>query len=173
MNPKESRQLLFGKKAPVVRKIQMDDMRWLYGAHKLSGGTMSQKEFSEHFSAQAESYQEVFIIDDYSKSYKTGWGPVGAVSCYFDGWRLEPNSDWFPWAKPKNILRSAVAFFLYCRYSKDIGTVYVHSPEADNEFFKAVKKYVSLYPVKPIPGGLPSGSDHLFYIRGKKKHGTI
>lgn len=173
MNPKERRKRLFGEQHPIVRKIQLNDLRWLYGAHKLSGGELTQEEFSEFFARESSCYEEIFVIDDFNAKYKNKWGAIGIMPCKYDGWRLEPVADWFPWATPKNILRSSVAFLLYCRYSKDIGVTLIHSPDNNKEFFKKIKQYVSLYPLKPIPGGMPEGNDNMFYIRGKKKHGTI
>jgi hypothetical protein len=144
-------------------------MRWIYGAYKLQGGDKTQDEFASYFAEFTLPYQEVFMIEDKSDSYKDGWGVVGLVYCYYNGWRMEPEVEWFPWARKRNILRSTVAFLLYCRYSKDIGVVLVHATDDDNHFFKGVKKYVTLYPVRAIPGGLPTGNDNLFYLRGKKR----
>jgi len=171
LNPKNNRDKLFKNITPLVRPISIEDMRWIYGAHKLIGGTDEQKEFADKFANQMERYPEVFIIEDRNSKFKGKWGPVCLVPCIYNGWRLEPELQWFPWARNENRIRSTVAFLLYCRYSRDIGITLLHIPDRFKTFFRKIKKYVTLYQSARVPGGLQSGNDNIFYVRGKKKHG--
>lgn len=171
MTPKQRREKLFKDKKPVVRHFEHADWRWLYGAHcypNPPGGEDDKQQYLDYALNILSGYDEAFIVEDRNRKFKGAYGPIGIVPSYFDGWRLEPHVQWFPWATKLNKVRGCIAFFMFSRYSNEVGVTEIRSLSEHKTFFKSLKRYAPIYYVSKIPHGDHRGDSHLFYIRGKK-----
>lgn len=172
---KDRRDRLFRHGKPLVRPFEpIKDMWVLWAAYDLgSFKTMPQgltkAQFRDLVMTVAKAKSSCLVIEDTTKHFKEGKGPVGFITIDNYGWRVEPQADFFMWATPRMILRCNVAFFQMVRYSKDIGVCLVRSLESTANLFKNVKKYGLLYEVGKIPHGTPNGDEYIFSINGLKK----
>ena len=156
MTPKERREKLFRDKRPIVRLMDQSDWRWMYGGHcypNPPGDDEDKQQYMEHALSLLSGFDEAFIIEDKNKNFKGSYGPVGVVPSYFNGWRLEPHVQWFPWATKLNKVRGTISFFMFARYSNDIGITEVRVIPEYKEFFKSLKKYAPIYYIRKIPHG--------------------
>jgi len=181
LSQKERRERLFRHGKPVVRTMELDDMRYLWAAWQMSDvEQMEQADFHYRISEWLLGYDMVNIIEDRNSGFGDGSGPVTLVYANFDGWNLVPHAEHFPWATKRNKLRANVAFFMAQRYSKNVGCTRVFVDDENRAFFAALRKYVPIYPGCKIPGGRPgfrtnekservANADHLFYVRGKRR----
>ena len=176
MTPKDRRNRLFKDFKPVVRplavngEIDPDDQKYLYAAYKEQGGELDdpQEVIANMITMMAE-FDLAFFVDDQSKSFKKGHGPVGIVGAMYNGWEFQPHVTWLPWANKMNKLRAVVGILMYCRYNKDAGISIIKTLEDDRQFFKKLKKYAPIYGDYKIPHGDHRGDQYIFYVRGKKE----
>lgn len=170
MTPKERREKLFKDKKPHIRKMEQDDFKWLYGAYRYPEPPGDDfEEYRDSAIAQLSAYNEAFIVEDRNQQFKGEYGPVGVVPSLYNGWKIEPHAQWFPWATKMNKVRGTISFIMFLRYSGDIGVAEIRSLEDTAQFFKDLKKYAPIYFVNKIPCGDPRGDSYLFYVRGKKQ----
>ena len=177
LKPKEHRDRLFKNGRPHIRAMELvkddqvgPDMGVLWAAYKQDGfdlPEMDQTQFADFMLDVASQYTMGWVIEDANPKFKDGRGPVGFVTAVYNGWELEPHFEPFPWATPKNVLKSAVSFFQMMRYDKNIGVVNVYSLNKDKRFFKHVTRYGVLNYLGRIPHGDVRGDRHIFYIRGR------
>jgi hypothetical protein len=170
---KAKRDLLFRKSRPHIREFQLydgdkysKDTGLLWAAHKQKPfKNMPPNVNKEDF---IKLLYAVFIVDDYNKSYSSGYGPIAVISGYSDSWRFVPEVEVFSWATPRNILRASVAFFQMMRYSKDIGVCIVFSLKSSRNLLNRCCEYGVLFPCGRIPFGDPTGDQLVYSIKGKK-----
>ena len=108
------------------------------------------------------------MIEDDNRGFRSGRGLVGLVGIRTDGWTFNPSAVFFKWATPKNVLRSAVAFFQMIRYQKDVGVCRVEVLEKEMKMLAKLKDYGVLFLRGRIPSGSPQGDLFVFSINGKK-----
>ena len=154
-----------------MRPATPDDMKWFKVAAKLNGEDVDD-DLESRIMGAFEPCQEVLMLEDSNAKIGQKFGPVGVVGAFSNGYLYQPHVEWFPWATPKNKLRSSVMFFQKFRY-RDLGIIRVHTIEPWVPFFKNLKKYVPLFYVAKIPNGdeLQRGDDYIFYMKCRGAHG--
>lgn len=167
MNQNERRKRLFWNGKPNIRLFEANDYGWLWAAYQTDEVTKEQ--FIVNTNQILSRYNEVYIVDDRNKKFEDSFGSVALVCAYYDGHRLEPHVEWFPWATPKNKLRSHVAFLQKMKYRKDVAVTEVKSSEGNKKFFHNLSKYISLKSCGMLPKGRADGNEHRFFIFGKKR----
>ncbi len=172
---KERRQRLFSKSRPLVRPYEQKDNGFLWaayqrGAFDLPRG-LDQNEFLISVGKQFGPFPLVWIVEDDSKQFKSGRGQIALVAIKTDGWVYEPTPLFFPWARPRNVLRACVAFFQMMRYQKDVGCCLVRSGKDQQGFLNQMQKFGILFPRGRIPFGSSGGDVWIFSINGKKSSG--
>lgn len=175
MAPKAWRDRLFRKSAPFIRNIQVlnedgsfsDDLGILWAAYKQNKQPEIDKEvFAKAVVQRLSAYRWNYLIEDTSKAFKSGRGPVCHVGLMTDGWKAVPAFEVFPWATVANRLRCAVSFLQTLKHSKDVGVGEVRT--LNPEFPRKLRKYGVLFYVGRIPNGCPDGDEYLFSIKCKK-----
>lgn len=170
MTPKERRATLFHNGKPSIRPMEQKDFGWLWANHKLSDEEqLPQDEFMEAVMQAVEGVTDAWIIEDRSKEFKDGFGPVGLMLGMNDGWALVPHIEWFQWAGPRTRLRGAVMVGMRAKYSKEVGCLRIHCGENWAKFYDKLKRYLPVYRAGKVPGGRADGSDYIYYVRGKKR----
>ena len=109
----------------------------------------------------------LLVIEDDHYGFKTGRGLVGVIGLKTDGWVVLPEALFFKWARPRNVLRAAVAFFQLVRHQK-VGVCEVRTTKKDFPYMKHLEKYGVLFLRGKIPSGSPNGDVFIFSINGKK-----
>lgn len=174
MTPKQRREKLFKETKPFVRKVDQDDFKWLYGAYRYPkgpGDEEDQQAFIKDAIETLSAFDEAYIIEDKNSKYKGKYGSVGLVPCMYNGWMLEPHVEWFPWATKLNRIRGTIAFVMFTRYSNDVGVTLYKSLDDTKDFFRKLKKYAPIYPIRgKIPFGDHRGDVYQFYTRGRKRN---
>lgn len=166
------REFLFRKSRPQVRKYEQTDANFLWAAYKndslpLPAG-LSQNEFLLELAKKYGAFDLLWIVEDDSKSFKSGRGQIGLVGIKTDGWSFSPQAVFFKWATPKNVLRSLVGFFQMIRYQKNVGVCRVEVLEKDMKMLQKLQKYGVLFMRGRIPMGRPEGDVFVFSIDGRK-----
>ena len=176
--PKDARDRLFRYGRPNIRPIVLKeddgiggDMRYLWAAYRKGSfsqlGDVSQEEFTQDILTILTPYEWVWMIEDKNHLYPDGYGPVGIMVARFNGWEMEPHFMSFPWATPRNKVKSVVAFMQMARYEKGVGVLNVYSGDEDKDFFKHLgKRYGVMYYVGKIPRGGYGDDKYVFYGRG-------
>ena len=135
---------------------------------------MDQREFTKNALIELNKFSRVYVAEDENAQFQDRKGPVAIVTANYDGWKIEPNMVFFPWATRRNRLKTVVGFLMYQRFQPDIGSIQLRSDEDGRDFFKRLADYLPLRVGGKIAGGRPSGADHIFYVRGKRQaHGHI
>jgi len=174
---KEKRDRLFKGGRPNIRPLIISegdrysrDLGILWAAHNRVPFYDFPKDLSrENFAKSVEDIskiRELLIIDDYSKEYTSGNGPIAVFFISGDGWRIEPHTVIFPWATARNKLRCAVAFLQMARYKK-IGVCLIKSIKESKPLFDKCIEYGVLHYVGRIINGDPRGDEYLYSVRGK------
>lgn len=181
MTPKERRERLFKADRPLIRPFNFidesgysKDLKILWVAHQRVPfpdiGEVTQDEFA-HKVFELSNGTSLYVVDDHNDEYSEP-GPIAFFTVKLDGWAVEPHVEYFPWATPRNILRSAVAFFQFIRYQK-IGVCIVHSLKPTKNLFDHCQKYGVLHYVGVIVNGDQRGDDYIYSVRGKLNVGSI
>jgi hypothetical protein len=174
---KENRERLFRGSKPVLRPATPDDMGWLWAAYKFGAfreiGDVSQDEFTARMTHALQQFPFHTVIEDRNAKFSKGQGPIGIVGALFNGWRLEPHVEWYPWATKRNQLRGTVAYLMRMRYDRNIGNIQVRARKDDETFFNRMGKYLPLKLVGTVVAGRPDGDEVLYSIRGKKRWGGV
>lgn len=154
-----------------MRPFEPKDRGFLWAAH-LSGvfglPEMTQEEFLAEMAKMFGVYQFIWIVEDDSKKFRAGRGPVAIIGIRTDGWTFEPSPMWFPWATKKNVLRVCVAALQMIRYQRDVGVCLVRAAEKQTSVLNHMKKYGVLYPRGRIPNGSAVGDVFVYSISGRK-----
>lgn len=172
MNPKEWRDKLFKDSRPLVRKHAETDNGFLWAAYQRGSFNLpeglGQPEFLIAMSEAFGSYDDRWMIEDDSKGFRSGRGPVAIVGIQTDGWAVVPQAFFFQWATKENVLRAMVGFFQMIRYQKDIGVCRVEVLADRAKQLNRMKKYGVLYFRGRIPNGSVNGDVCTFSIAGKR-----
>jgi hypothetical protein len=69
-------------------------------------------EFMDYFISFAGNKASVLMVEEDHKFFREKRGPVAMVSIdnYGEGWRVEPQFDFFHWATPRQRLASVISF---------------------------------------------------------------
>ena len=171
----ELRKRLFAKGKPFIRPYQHERDAWVLwaaydlGAFRFLGEGLQAEEFHRAlyaYSARA-GMAGLWLIEDDSKHFRGGRGPVCLVGIKSDGWRIEPHFEWFKWASPRIVLRGYVIFFQKVRFAKDVGVCLVRTVRRYVSTFHHLRRYGVLYYVGKIPNGYPNDDEFDFTVKGK------
>lgn len=168
MNKKARDRLLQNK--PHVRPVTEDDLKWIYTGAVLKGAPRDRDVFNAMFYEVTAKYDDMYVIEDENKQFQSGRDVVALMSSKYDGWIHEPKFTFMPWATPRNKMRCVISGVLFCKYSKDFGVSLFHVEPDDVKFAERMLDYVKFYKLGEVPGGLPEGTDTIYYIRGKKSN---
>jgi hypothetical protein len=161
MTPREKRDRLFKKSRPHIRPLEPKDMGWLWAAYKSGSfqfpADLTQEAFAQYMTAALNGTAHYMVEDD-SRKFKTGFGPVGLVGIAAAGEKIEPAAAVFKWATPKNILRGYVAFFQWIK-SQNIEECQVRAPAKD----KLMQRVCDYGAVRP------RAMETVYGVRGRKK----
>lgn len=179
---RENRARLFRRSKPTIRQARLftdsgygEDMATLWAAYKLGSfplmenQDMTQDEFGKFIAATCMGLNDAVMVEDDSRSYSSGRGPVAFIGIRSDGWRVEPHVDYFKWATKRNILRTTVGFLQFIRYHKQVGVCVVRCLSPHVNLFKRASAYVVLSGPFRIVNGTPRGDEYMFTVAGKKR----
>ena len=119
------------------------DMKILWAAYKAGSFDLpdwDQTEFANHIIDHLSKYDSVWIVEDLNKVF-SGRGPVAVILVRTDGSMLIPDVDYFKWATHRNVLRTAVTFFQWIRYSKDVGVCVFGSNSKSKNLYERMREY--------------------------------
>lgn len=149
MTGEERRARLFKKSRPHIRPLEGKDMGWLWAAYKAGSFSfpeeLSQEQFAEHM-RNALQGQRNYLVEDDSRRFSSGRGPVALIGEVTDGERIEPAVAIFKWATLRNVLRGFVAYFQWVKYRPI--TECVVRAEAKDKLMKKMVDYGVIYPRK-------------------------
>lgn len=178
LKPREKRERLFKGSRPIIRKIEYfegdqysKDIKILWVAHQkkpwyIMPEDVTQEAFIERIADLSES-ASIFVVDDYNASYKEGKGPICVFWLFDDGWKIEPHTELFTWATPRNILRAYVSFLHMMKYKK-IGVCVLRAMKDTVPLLEKCTQYGVLFRSGMIAGGDPRGDEYIYSIRGKR-----
>jgi hypothetical protein len=182
---RERRERLFKRTNPRVRPLDLEKDAWvLWAAYDLGsfsvlkpdphkpGVFKEPAEFMDYFVRFASDKASVLMVEEDHKFFREKRGPVALVSIdnYGEGWRVEPQFDFFHWATPRQRLASVISFLQMVRYSKQVGVCVVRVWQKDALFCDhVVKAYDLLRPVGRIPNAGPSGAEYLYCAKGRRE----
>jgi len=130
---------------------------------------LTQEQFLGAMAEKFGGFDLLWVVEDDSKSFKSGRGLIAISGIKTDGWCFEPTAYFFKWATPKNVLRALVGFFQMMRYQKDVGVCKVTVNKKDARMLYRLKNYGVLFPRGRVPMGNPSGDEFIFSIQGDRK----
>jgi hypothetical protein len=119
------------------------DIGILWAAYKAGSfdmPEMGQDEFANAVMDYLSGFDSVWVVEDKTKQFAAGRGPVAAVCVAVDGAVIQPKAHVFKWASKKNILRGVVAFLQMIRYSKDVGACVIFDSQR-NAMLDRMKRY--------------------------------
>lgn len=173
MTPKEYRERLWKRGRPKIRKLELMDgeqysldvgILWAAyqkGAFQKFPRDISQEEFLSSIQAHAES-AEVWLIEDSSKAFQAGNGPVCLAMTIRDGLVVSATGETFPWAQKRGLLRCAVAFLWMLIHSSKVGLIFVKVPRKLRGACNHMKKYGVLHYVGKMDDDI-----YLYAVRGR------
>ena len=147
----KSRRDLVLKDRPNIRPIDLGDetgygkdMGILWAAYQAGSfgfaGVLPQAEFAETIINHFSLYDSIFIVEDKNAAFN-GRGPVAVILITSDREIIRPDIDYFKWADAKNVLRTAVTFFQWVRYSKDVGLCVFGSTLKTRKLYERMREY--------------------------------
>ncbi len=177
MQPKFKRDRLFKKSRPFIRPLQVfegempsKDVGLLWVAYQKGSIPLPKdivkEEFITALVAAFGIFNSILVVEDDNRKFKDGRGIIGLILSKTNGWKLEPKAIYFDWATKKNILRSAVAYMQWARYSKDAGVCEVRT--INPVLPKHMIDYGVIRFVGKMPGGNPAGDEYIYSIRCRK-----
>lgn len=177
MTPKERKDLLFKKSRPDIRRFEvMDgekyskDVGILWAAYKAGSFSiregMTQEEFMAEIDTTMSGFQSVWVIDDDTKIYSSGRGPIGLVGANSSGLIVEPRFMFFKWANCRNILKATVAVLNKMRGSLRTGIILIRADKAKRIIADHMKKYELLFFI-----GKSGENEYLYSGRGRGSSG--
>lgn len=174
------------KDKPLFRPLQIysgdnyhEDIPLLWVAHQRKPFKLLKSKTSDEFVQELERLSSTFemtISEDKNKEYKDR-GPLSLIFSVNDGWSLEAQCEFFPWATKRNILRMTVGYFHMIRY-QDIGVCKVCVLENSKSLLDHVCSYGVLKPVGKVFNGDLSGDEYLYsisntkYATSRRQHGV-
>ncbi len=175
MSPKEKRDLLL-RDRPHVRRCDLTNLKdvgilwadYQRGNFKAPPG-LSKEQFAEAVKDIALFCEQIWFVEDNTRAFQSGRGPVSLVSVRTDGWKYEPRAHHFSWASKRNKARSVVAFLQMMRYDKEVGACVVFGGEDEKVFLDALRDYGVLYASGKVQHGLPEGTAYIYSIKGKRE----
>ena len=175
MNARERRALIL-KNRPKIRRIDVSDDRdigivWAdYQRNPEFPGPkgLAQEDFADQFKTACAFWDSVYFVEDDSKVFRSGRGPVGVIKIKTNGWRIEPEATVFSWATKRNILRCCVAFFQMIRHDRSVGACVVFAPESAKKLLDRMFHYDVLFRAGRIRDAIPGALAHVYVIRGKR-----
>jgi len=179
MNPSEKRNRLFKSGKPLIRPLEIyngegysKDIGILWTAYKrkpfeILGEGLSQEAFAESIESLSQK-ADLMVIDDDNKGYQDK-GPVVFLSLFSNGWKSQPQVEFFPWATIKNKLRTSVTFLHWIRYSKEIGVIEIRGLKEDKSLLEKCKDYGVLFYSGKVIGGHPKGNEYIYSVKGRKR----
>ena len=177
MTPKERRELIFKKSRPEIRKFEvMDgekyskDVGILWAAYQAKSFQlpegMTQEEFVVEIGKTVSGFQNLWVIDDDTKTYPSGRGAIGLVGANASGLIVEPRFMFFKWATCKNVLRAMVAFLSKVKGSLKTGIILIRTDKEKQSIADHMKKYDLMFFV-----GKSAENEYLYSGRGRGSAG--
>lgn len=102
---------------------------------------LEQSEFAENFLQWLASFNSAFFIEDKTKAFKAGTGPVCMVVVLTDGDIIKPIPIVFAWASTRNKLRSTTAFIHFAKYSSDVAVCVIYTTREEEEMMRRQRRY--------------------------------
>jgi hypothetical protein len=181
LTPKQKREVLFRHSRPNVRKLEIKnaegftkDAAILWSAYRAGSFNLPpdlpQDRFAEATALMCRQFDEMYIIDDASRGYKTGWGPVATVGIKKDGYLMALSAQPFKWATPKNVLRCAVSFLWFKSRATDAGVLM--GAFTSKDLPTHVRRYFNDDDLKPfIYVGRTGPTEWMYALRGRLSGG--
>ena len=177
MTPKERKDLIFRKSRPEIRKFALmdgehysKDVGILWAAYQAKSFAlregMTQEEFMVEIDATMHGFQNIWIIDDDTKTYTSGRGPIGLVGANASGLIVEPRFMFFKWATCKNVLKAMVAFLSKVKGSLKTGIILIRTDKERQVIADHMKKYDLMFFV-----GKSAENEYLYSGRGRGSAG--
>jgi hypothetical protein len=178
------RERLFKRSNPRIRQLDMARDAWvLWAAYDLAsfptlkaeptkeGVFKNQEQFFEYFRAFSLTKSSLLVVDQDHKFFRDKRGPVALISLdNYGGWRIEPQFEFFHWATKRQRLACVVSFLQMVRYSRDVGVCVVRVNDADVPLCEhIIERYDLLRPCGKIPNASADGTQHLFYVKGRRQ----
>ena len=142
------------------------DVGVLWAAHKAGSFELPEDIDKEAFAAWVERlcslFNQIWLIEDDSKVYNSGRGPVGIVGTNNAGLMVTVEAKPFKWATTKNKLKCSVSFLQMIRYSKKTGVCMVKGKKEDLPLLHKLKEYDVLHYV-----GKVDTNQYMFSVRGR------
>jgi hypothetical protein len=178
-----NRKTLFRKGRPLLRAFVSHengelgaDVGILWAAYKRGSFRfvdMNEVQFTEFILQRLTAYASVWFMEDDNRGFRSGRGPVCAVTIHFNGWKILPEVYWFSWATLKNKLRCSVAFIQKSRYDKTVGCCELRTGPDGAKLMKHLPRYIpTLRYVGKVWFGTPVGDQYIYSIKGAKHAGA-
>lgn len=173
LGAKALRERLFKRSRPEARRLEIldgetytKDAAILWAAYKAGSFALPDGLTQEEFAVQIENtlnaFQHSWVMDDDSKAFASGRGPVALVGANTIGLIVEPKMLFFRWATKKNVLRASVAYLNMIRHSGKTGIVLVRTTKNMVALPDHLKRYDMLYFI-----GKSADNEYLYSIRGR------
>lgn len=177
MTPKERKDLIFRKSRPLARRLEImegehysKDVGILWAAYQAGSFSLpeglTQDQFMGEIDKTMNGFHSLWVIDDDSKAYSSGRGPVAIVGANSSGLIVEPKFMFFKWANCRNVIKSIVAFINMIKSSLRTGIVLVRTDRKNKSIADHMKKYDLLFFI-----GKSSENEYLYTIRGRGSAG--
>ncbi len=159
---------------PFVRPFEWARDAWLmWGAYDLGSFPsipkgLTKEVFVELLRKHIAAKSQVLVVEEDHRYFRDKRGPVALISIENYGWRIEPQIDFFFWATKRQRLAAVVSFLQMARYSKDVGVCVVRVQDKDTKFCEHLYKYDLLRSCGKLPNAGPWGTEHLYYVKGRK-----
>ena len=102
---------------------------------------IEQEEFAQIVTDWLARFQSSLIIEDYTKAFKSGRGPVAMIVVANDGEIIKPFGLSFTWATVRNKLRSLVSFLQMVKYSSDVGLCVLYGTFEEDNILQRQRRY--------------------------------
>lgn len=173
---RQSRERLYRYTHPYIRPLDLAKDAWiLWAAYDLGSFPVLKKgmkpeEFFTLLRTFLSAKSSALIVDEDHKYFRDKRGPVAIVWIDNYGWRIEPQVDFFLWAKARNRIAAIVSFLQMARYAKEVGVCVVRVAQKDVALCDHVmENYDLLRPYGQIPNAGPYGKDYLYGTVGRRK----
>ena len=102
---------------------------------------VTQEEFAELIINWLIHFQSAFIIEDKTKAFSGGRGPIALVVVASDGEIIKPFGVVFTWATVRNVLRALVSFLQYVKHSSDVSLCVIYGTREESEILERQRRY--------------------------------
>lgn len=172
IDAKTRKRRLFRRSRPLVRPFALMDgeayskdtgVLWAAyqaGSFKAPPG-MTQAQFVEFVQGLQEGADNLWLVDDDNKGFKSGRGPVALVSSRAVDLIQEPVFVFFKWASCRNVLRVTVAYLTMAKSSTQTGVLLVRASGGQRSVVEHMKHYGLLFFM-----GKSRVDEYLYSIRG-------